>query len=155
VEARLNHVSVLARDLGESARFYRELFGAEEVPAPSFGVAVRWLSIGDHQLHVFEAPDDEPPVHAHLAIEVDDVFPIVEEAKRRGILDATFGYTMAELPGGESQVYLRDPTGNLVEVNDRDGATARARIPDMILLADRLPQPDGPVPRLALRGSLG
>lgn len=149
----INHVSVVAHDLGESIGFYRELFGAEELATPDFGFPVRWLAIGALQLHVFERPDDAP-VYAHFAIEVDDVVPVLEEARRRGILDAeTFGYSHAELPGGESQVYLRDPSRNLVEVNDAHGEAARSRVPDMIRLADRRPQPASPVPRLSLRGS--
>ncbi len=146
----LNHVSVVAHDLDESIRFYRELFGMEEVATPDFGFPVRWLQLGPTQVHVFERPDGAP-TYAHLAIEVDDVVAVVEEAQRRGILDEeAFGYSMAELPGGEAQVYLRDPSGNLVEVNHPDGAGARARIPGMILLAERLPQPAGAVPRLSL-----
>lgn len=147
----LNHVSVVAHDLAESIRFYTEVFGMEELPTPDFGFPVRWLRLGSLQLHIFERPDG-PPVYAHFAISVDDVVALVEEAERRGILDdTTFGYAMAELPGGEAQVYLRDPSGNLIEVDHPDGAAARSRIPGMILFADRRPQPDdGPVPSLFL-----
>ena len=149
--SRLNHVSVVAHDLAESVRFYCELFGAEEVATPDFGFPVRWLQLGDVQIHVFERPDG-PPVYAHFAVEVPDVVPLVEEARRRGILDdETFGYSHAELPGGESQVYLRDPAGNLIEANDVDGARARSRLPEMVRLADIRPQPASPVPRLPLR----
>ncbi len=146
----LNHVSVVAHDLAESVRFYCELFGMEEIPTPDFGFPVQWLRLGELQLHLFERPDG-PPIYAHLALEVDDVVALVDEARRRGILDATtFGYAAAELPGGEAQVYLRDPAGNLVEVDHPDGAAARARIPEMVVFAERRPQPVGPVPRLFL-----
>jgi catechol 2,3-dioxygenase-like lactoylglutathione lyase family enzyme len=148
--AGLNHVSVVAHDLAESVRFYREMFGMEELPTPDFGFPVQWLRLGDLQLHLFERPDG-PPVYAHFAIQVDDVVALVHEAQRRGILDdTTFGYAMAELPGGEAQIYLRDPSGNLVEVDHPDGAAARARIPGMILFTERRPQAEGPVPRLFL-----
>ena len=99
----LNHVSVVAHDLAESVRFYRELFGMQEIPTPDFGFPVQWLRLGDLQLHLFERPDG-PPIYAHLALEVDDVVALVDEARRRGILDATtFGYAVAELPGGEAR----------------------------------------------------
>ena len=42
----LNHVSVHARDLEESVRFYTEVFGMEEIPAPDFPFPVRWLRLG-------------------------------------------------------------------------------------------------------------
>ena len=145
----LNHVSIVARDLDESVRFYVDVLGLELVPTPDFGFPVQWLRAGSLQVHLFVRPD-APPSHAHFALEVDDVVAVYERARELGILDATsFGYAVAELPGGEAQVYVRDPAGNLLELDHPDGATARERIPEMILLAERRPQPaDGPVPRL-------
>jgi catechol 2,3-dioxygenase-like lactoylglutathione lyase family enzyme len=143
----LNHVSVVARDLAESVRFYVDVLGLEPVPTPDFGFPVQWLRTGDRQVHLFERPD-VPPTHAHLALEADDIVAVYERARARGILDATFGYAIAELPGGEAQLYIRDPAGNLIELDHPDGAAARQRIPEMIVLAERRPQPAGPVPRL-------
>ncbi len=146
----LNHVSVVAHDLDESIAFYIEVFEMEELPTPDFGFPVRWLRLGALQLHLFERPD-EPPTYAHCAIEVDDVVALARAAEARGILDDTsFGYAMAELPGGEAQIYLRDPAGNLIEVDHPDGAGAREQLPGMILLSERRPQPEGPVPKLFL-----
>ncbi|MGL6279891.1 MAG: VOC family protein [Gaiella sp.] len=146
----LNHVSIVAHELATTVAFYRELFGMEEIATPDFGFPVQWLRLGDLQLHVFERPD-HPPVHAHFAVTVDDVVELIEEARRRGVLDATtFGYPLALLPGGEAQVYLRDPSGNLVEVDHPDGASARERFPEMVVLAELRPQPTAPVPTLFL-----
>ena len=146
----LNHVSVVARDLEASTRFYVDVLGLERVPTPDFGFPVQWLEVGGQQVHLFERPD-EAPASAHLALEVDDVVAVYERARELGVLDHdTFGYACAELPGGEAQLYLRDPAGNLIEVDHPDGAEARARIDEMILLSERRPQPDGPVPRLPL-----
>jgi catechol 2,3-dioxygenase-like lactoylglutathione lyase family enzyme len=47
------HTSVHAYDLDESVQFYQKLFGMEEIPAPDFPFAVRWLRLGDLQLHLF------------------------------------------------------------------------------------------------------
>ena len=145
----LNHVSIVARDLDESVQFYVDVLGLEPVPTPDFGFPVQWLRAGALQVHLFERPD-EPPSYAHFALEVDDVVAVYERARELGILDsASFGYAIAELPGGEAQLYVRDPAGNLLELDHPDGAAARARIPEMIVLAERRPQPaDGPVPRL-------
>jgi hypothetical protein len=103
-------------------------------------------------VHVFERPD-EPPTYAHFALEVDDVVAVYERARELGILDHTsFGYAIAELPGGEAQLYIRDPAGNLLELDHPGGAAAREQIDEMILLAERLPQPEGPTPRLFTPG---
>jgi catechol 2,3-dioxygenase-like lactoylglutathione lyase family enzyme len=150
VAVGLNHVSVVARDLEASTRFYEEVLGLERVATPDFGFPVQWLQVGGQQVHLFERADDVP-ASAHLALQVDDVVVVYERARELGVLDRdTFGYACAELPGGEAQLYLRDPAGNLIEVDDRDGARARQRIEEMILLSERRPQPDGPVPQLPL-----
>ena len=39
------HVSVHAYDLEESTRFYKEVFGMEEIPAPNFSSPVLWLRL--------------------------------------------------------------------------------------------------------------
>ena len=145
----LNHVSVVARDLEESIRFYVDILGLETLPTPDFGFPVQWLKSGDLQVHLFERPDD-PPTYAHFAFTVDDMVAVYERASSLGILDTTFGYSIAELPGGEAQLYVRDPAGNLLELDHPDGAAARERIDEMIVLAERRPQPAGPVPRLFL-----
>jgi catechol 2,3-dioxygenase-like lactoylglutathione lyase family enzyme len=144
----LNHVSVVARDLEESVRFYVDVLGLEPLPTPDFGFPVQWLRAGERQVHLFERPDD-PPTYAHFAFEAEDFVALYERARELGILDrSSFGYAIAELPGGEAQLYIRDPAGNLLELDHPDGAAAREQIEEMILLSDRLPQPDGPVPRL-------
>lgn len=150
----LNHVSVVARDLAESIRFYVDVLGLTEVATPDFGFPVQWLEVGGQQVHLFERPDT-PPTSAHLALEVDDFVAVYERARDLDALDrTTFGYAVAELPGGEGQMYLRDPAGNLVEIDHPDGADARERIDEMTLLAEKRPQPEGvATPRLSLRGS--
>jgi catechol 2,3-dioxygenase-like lactoylglutathione lyase family enzyme len=115
--ARINHVSVPAADVQASADFYVELVGAEPIAAPNFGFPVRWLALGRTQLHLF-AGGGEPIHQQHFAIAVDDLEPALQAAERRGALDrTTFGNHLVELPGGIVQLYVRDPAGNLVEIN--------------------------------------
>ena len=129
--ARLNHVSVSAPDLDESVRFYTELFGMEVLPAPDFGYPLRWLRVGDLQLHLFPRP--EPRTSAHFALEVDDFDALYERAKEMGILDDhTHRHHLWELQSGEVQLYLRDPAGNLIEVVWPDARSlAPATVADM------------------------
>ena len=44
-------------------RFYEELFGMERLPTPNFGLKIRWLGLGDQQLHLFDV-DEVPPCPA-------------------------------------------------------------------------------------------
>ena len=117
------HVSVHAHDLDESARFYTELFGMEEIPAPGFPFPVRWLRVGDLQLHLFQSDEPAPQGH-HFGIEVDDFEATYEKVREMGVQEES-GYfsNVFELPDGTVQLYVRDPSGNMVEVNWPDVAT--------------------------------
>jgi catechol 2,3-dioxygenase-like lactoylglutathione lyase family enzyme len=116
------HVSVSARDLDESVRFYEDFFGMEEVPAPEFSGPVRWLRVGDLQLHLFFDEVPVPEGH-HFALDVDDFEAAYEKAQEWGVQVSSGNYsTVRELPGGEAQMYIKDPAGNLVEINGRDAA---------------------------------
>jgi catechol 2,3-dioxygenase-like lactoylglutathione lyase family enzyme len=129
---RVNHVSVNARDLDASVAFYTDLFGAQPIPTPNFGIPVRWLGVGDTQLHLFER-DTEPPSHHHFAFEVEDFPAVYRRGGELGAYDRTaFGHHFFELPGDTAQLYLRDPAGNLVEVD----APRCSELPEEIL-ADR------------------
>ena len=113
--ARFNHVSVSAPNIDESVRFYVDLFGMEEVPAPNFGYPLRWLRVGDLQLHLYPRP--EARTSAHFALEVDDFDALYRRAREMGILDDnTHRHHLWELYNGEVQLYLRDPAGNLIEI---------------------------------------
>jgi catechol 2,3-dioxygenase-like lactoylglutathione lyase family enzyme len=126
VSSRINHVSVNARKLEESVDFYVDLLGAEPVPTPNFGLPVQWLALGRTQLHLFEK-DLQPTSHHHFAVTVDDLEPVYRVAERRAAFDdEAFGNHLVELPGDVVQLYVRDPAGNLVEI-DQHGVE---RLPD-------------------------
>jgi len=114
---RVNHVSIHADDLEESARFYVELFGMKRIPSPRFQERVVWLAVGEQQLHIFERETEAPRYH-HLGLDVDDFESVYRTAKERGLLDGeTWHQAIRSHPAGWVQMYLRDPAGNLIEVD--------------------------------------
>ena len=81
-----------------------------------------WLAVGDQQLHLFHRRTEAPRFH-HFGIDVDDFGAAYVEARRRVLLDdSTFGAPVRELPDGSAQMYIRDPSGNLVEVDTPDAS---------------------------------
>lgn len=132
MQTRINHVSINARNLAESVDFYADLLGAEPIPTPNFGLPVQWLALGRTQLHLFER-DLEPTSHHHLGISVDDLEAVYRVAERRRCFDyQAFGNHLVQLPGDLVQLYIRDPAGNLVELDqpgvDRLPADMRAQL---------------------------
>jgi catechol 2,3-dioxygenase-like lactoylglutathione lyase family enzyme len=114
----LNHVSVHAPNLEESARFYEEFFGMRRLPTPDFGYPVVWLQVGELQIHLFQRETPAPQYH-HFALDVDDYARAFTEAKRRGILEGR----PRKFPDGAVQMYIRDPAGNRIELDWPDAST--------------------------------
>lgn len=137
----LNHVSIHAPDLEASTRFYEQLFGMERIPTARFRRPVQWLRLGDQQLHLF-AEETEAPRSHHLALDVDDFEAVYRRAKELGVLDfETFDSPIREHPTGWVQMYLRDPAGNLIEVDWPDASTLdRSLITELKSLGDEIEQ---------------
>jgi catechol 2,3-dioxygenase-like lactoylglutathione lyase family enzyme len=138
---RFTHVSIHAVDLAESLAFYVDVLGMRRVPSPDFEQPVEWLVLGDQQLHLFQRETPAPEYH-HLGVEVDDFETAYLLARDRGLFDGgVFSPDVRELNDGSVQMYLRDPAGNLVEVNWPDVTTLdRTVVTDIHRLADERPQ---------------
>ncbi len=69
---------------------------------------------------------------------MDDFHAVYEAAKKLGALDTnTFRNPINELPDGSVQMYLRDPGGNLLEVDWPDITTLdTSRIPELRKLSE-------------------
>ncbi|HEY3205683.1 MAG TPA: VOC family protein [Gaiellaceae bacterium] len=121
---RFNHVSIPCRDLDESERFYRDAFGLDRLPSFEFRFPVRYLGVGEQQLHLMQLPDEQPLANQHFAVDVDDFEAAFVRLRDLGALDLrAHAHPVWQLPDGSVQLYARDPAGNLLEVNWPDAST--------------------------------
>lgn len=128
MSATMNHVSVHANDLDEAVHFYTELLGFTVIPSPNFGSPVRWMRIGALQLHLFTRPSS-PGAYHHFGVAVTDFPQVYARAQRMAVIDAeTYGHHLFELPDGAVQLYVRDPSGNLVEIICPDAGSLPASL---------------------------
>jgi catechol 2,3-dioxygenase-like lactoylglutathione lyase family enzyme len=140
---QLNHVSVPAVDMQASLHFYEELFGMERIPAPNFGMDVRWLRLGDLELHLFEVADQPGRTYQHFALEVDDLESVYRRALELGAFEEGTRFRhLWELPNGIVQMYLRDPSDNLIEIDWPDVSALDRSVfgDDLKQLVDLFPQ---------------
>lgn len=119
----VDHVALHVADLDASAAFYSGVFGLQEIPAAAKGR--RWFSLGKGvALHLLggrsEPVADDRSVH--LALTSGDLEPILQRLRDRRIPWSDFAGTPGAVSSGRSdgvrQIFLRDPDGYWVEVND-------------------------------------
>src|ERR1700738_4134591 len=132
-----NHLSIGTRNLAESVKFYETVLGMQTIPSYNFGFNTTILRAGKLQLQLFEL-EDQVPFCQHFAVAVDDFHAAYDAAKAMGALDSSaFRNPVNELPDGCVQMYLRDPAGNLIEIDWPDvGTLDRSRIPELKLLSE-------------------
>lgn len=109
----VHHVSINVRDTASAGKFYVELLGMEELPRPDFGFPGMWLRCGGQELHLLEVENHEAPEGQHFALRVENIEAAREELIGRGVKVTP----VSEIPGVGRQCFLRDPSGNLVELN--------------------------------------
>ena len=118
---RVGHVSVnVEGSLDETRRFYADVLGLGDVPRPDIpGVAGHWHGIEDVELHLVDAPAAGrgiDPTGPHFCVYVDDLDAAIRELDDRGIphLDGAQGEVI--------QIWITDPAGNTVELQQERGA---------------------------------
>jgi lactoylglutathione lyase len=118
-----NHLALHVADLPASVAFYSDVLGLQEIPSAATGV--RWLSLGKgvalHLISGRTAPVADVR-SVHLALAGDNLGPILQRLRERHIPWSDSAGTLGAVEHGRSdgilQIYLRDPDGYWVEVND-------------------------------------
>ena len=119
-----DHTALHVADLGRSVAFYERLFGLEEIAAPGDPDVIRWLSLGGtDQLHLIHYGDGfvEPTKAVHFALRVSDLDALVARVRALGVPYSDWpGVAGAVSTRGDGirQIYVQDPDGYWIEVND-------------------------------------
>jgi catechol 2,3-dioxygenase-like lactoylglutathione lyase family enzyme len=147
MKAKYKHTNIVSSNWQSLSRFYQEVFGCVPVP-PERHLAGEWLEIGTGvkeaqlagvhlrlpgygdrgpTLEIFQyshniskpSPAANREGIGHIAFEVDDVHEAAKEVLRHG--GAKVGdFTSTEVKGAGllSFVYLADPEGNIIELQE-------------------------------------
>jgi len=124
IKPRLNHIALSVVNLRESTEFYRDIIGLDTIPEPFRDGRHTWFSIGPLiHLHLIADARDKGD-HArntHTCFTVPSVEAFVNRLEKYGLAyfdrDGVKGKITARVDGVK-QIYLKDPDGYWVEIND-------------------------------------
>lgn len=113
-----NHIALHVKDLPKSTRFYADTLGLLPVEVPDSLKPVRsWFQLGNNQMIHLLAGRTEPVVNdrngGHFALfvkSIDETLVFLKKNKMWYHLQVRFG--------GVKQIYIADPDGYLIEINE-------------------------------------
>jgi len=111
--SRVHHISLNVTDAARDTKFYTEILGFQPIPRPEMGFKGAWLAMGDQQLHLLEVPGFEAPKGQHFAFGVADIQAVRAYLMTQGV-DVSEPSALADVCW---QCFFRDPSGNLLELN--------------------------------------
>lgn len=109
----VHHVSINVHDAEVTGRFYTDVLGLETLPRPNFPFRGLWLRAGAQEIHLIEVAGHRAPEGQHFAFRVDDIEAVCAALTSRGVSVSA----PRDVPGAGRQAFLRDPSGNLLELN--------------------------------------
>jgi catechol 2,3-dioxygenase-like lactoylglutathione lyase family enzyme len=125
---KINHVALVVSNLEKACEFYEKELGLEPLPAFLFDYPTAFFKFNEEQqLHLTEW-DDTYSFRGHMCVQVDDFNTIFYRMKELGVIDIKPWGKIRQLPDGAMQMFVRDPSGNLVEISSAPGSDIDPRI---------------------------
>jgi len=108
----LHHVAINVDDLDAALEFYVGLLELTRIERPDIGIPGAWFEAENGlQIHLVEFPGGGPDSN-HMAFRVDDIDTAIDVLRAKGLDVGAWNDI-----GTGRQVFLRDPSGNIVELN--------------------------------------
>ena len=120
----LNHVAITVQDLAKSTAFYKTIIQLDSIPEPFKDGKHSWFKVGEHsQFHIIEDKRERytPFKGYHICFSVASIDNFVATLKKANInYEDAVGKpnTVTVRADGVKQVYIQDPDGYWLEIND-------------------------------------
>ena len=127
----LDHVGIQASDLDRSIAFYTRVLGLSEVPAPFPRDAARWIALGGgRMIHIVAHGTPGAPHNRwdHFALACADLDAMIArlDAVHVAWSDMDGRHAVQTRPDHVRQIFVRDPDGYDIEINDPTAFAATA-----------------------------
>ena len=120
----LNHMALYVVDLQQSTAFYRDIIGLQPMEEPFKDGRHTWFKVGEHsQVHIISGAA-KATVHdknTHLCFSVPSMDAVLAALKKHQIPYEDWpgkANSVTHRVDGVQQIYLRDPDGYWIEIND-------------------------------------
>ncbi|RZS98784.1 VOC family protein [Cecembia calidifontis] len=123
-QAKITHIAVYVKDLKRSADFYSNVFRFPELDEPFKDGLHAWFDIGNNlSLHVIQAPWEPITINKnnHICFSVPDMEKFITNLNDLGVEFEDWPGNKGKVnirPDGIKQIYIRDPDGYWIEIND-------------------------------------
>lgn len=122
---QFDHATILVSDLDRSAGFYGNIMQLKELETPwGENPSIRFFSIGgNRQLHLAKMENDGIKLNKaiHIAFSIQDFDAFLRFLEEEGVEYGNFAGDSNEpqiRPDGVKQIYLQDPDGYWIEINN-------------------------------------
>jgi lactoylglutathione lyase len=121
---RFSHQTIFVTDLNRAGDFYEKVLQLKKIPEPFHDGKHSWFQITDHgQLHVVAGAKEDIPhdINIHLAFSVPSMAAFTRHLDEAHVKYGNWAQnsTTPQLrPDKVQQVYLQDPDGYWIEIND-------------------------------------
>ena len=123
-KAILNHIALYVSDLKTSTDFYRLIIGLDTIPNPFNDMRHTWFQIDTHgHLHLIQGLKEKlnNDKNTHLCFSVLSMDAVTNQLTKADIPFENWGGEKMKYNvrvDGIKQIYLQDPDGYWIEIND-------------------------------------
>lgn len=123
-QIKVNHIAVHVSNLEKSMSFYETILNLEEIEEPFKDGLHAWYDIGGgaalHLIEVANTPKEISKTN-HLCLSMDDMDAFISRLKSKNYPFEDWPGEKGKIttrPDGVRQIYIQDPDGYWLEIND-------------------------------------
>ena len=123
-QTKITHIAVYVQELDRSSKFYNQVLGFEEIDEPFKDGLHAWFNIGNSvALHLIEAQWEPITINKinHLCFSVESMDEFISNLNDQKVEFEDWPGNKNQInirPDGIKQIYIRDPDGYWIEIND-------------------------------------